>query len=421
MARETKKLNDKEIKRLIKAGEPFEVGDGDGLWLRLRKGATSPVFRFRYRFAGEARVMVVGDYRNVPLAEARKTAQGLRGKLSATPPVDIAEEARKADEAEKANAKRNVYDVTKLSAEFYKGKIETRVKHPKRVSSLIEKNITPYIGHIPVKDVKPRDIRAMLNAVKGRGYPTIANDVLWMSKRIFDEAVKDGVIDYNPAAAFDQSDAGGEETARKRALDRGEIVKLFDAMRKAPGFSVENAHAVKLLLLLAVRKNELAVARVAEFDLDKGEWKLPGERTKTGADIDIPLPAPVVRVIRELVRLGRDSKYLLPARKEQTSQHVASSTLNVAMGKVRRLMPGVESFTVHDFRRTARTQLAALKVPPHVAEKCLNHKIKGVAGVYDAHDYFDERRDALDKWADLVEACEAGAAALAKWERKHGR
>ncbi len=54
--------------------------------------------------------------------------------------------------------------------------------------------------------------------------------------------------------------------------------------------------------------------------------------------------------------------------------------------------------------------MAALGVAPHIAEKCLNHKTKGVAGTYDRHDYFDERREAMVKWASFVETCEREAA-----------
>jgi integrase len=89
--------------------------------------------------------------------------------------------------------------------------------------------------------------------------------------------------------------------------------------------------------------------------------------------------------------------------------------LNVALSKVRKLMPGVENFTIHDLRRTARTHLSKLKVPPHVAEKCLNHKTKGIENTYNKDDYFAERRDALARWAELVDACESGHDAMTKW------
>jgi integrase len=97
--------------------------------------------------------------------------------------------------------------------------------------------------------------------------------------------------------------------------------------------------------------------------------------------------------------------------------HIHENTLNVAMSKVKPLIvstdakplpEGMENFTIHDFRRTARTHLSALGVVPHIAERCLNHKVEGVEGIYDRHDYFDERREGLTKWAAFLESCEAG-------------
>jgi site-specific recombinase XerD len=218
----------------------------------------------------------------------------------------------------------------------------------------------------------------MLRAVVKRGAPTIANDVLRWVRRMFDYAIKRHLVRFNPAAAFDLADAGGKELARERALSRDELVTLFEAMRQAKGFSVQNELTVKLLLLLAVRKGELIAARWDEFELeaDPPVWHLPGIRTKTGQPLDIPLPTMAVEWLQKLKELACNSTYVLPARKLQTRMvpHVCESTLGVAMGKVKH---GLPHFTVHDFRRTARTYLAALGVEPHVAERCLNHKLKG--------------------------------------------
>jgi integrase len=80
-------------------------------------------------------------------------------------------------------------------------------------------------------------------------------------------------------------------------------------------------------------------------------------------------------------------------------------TLNVALGRVKH---GLKPFTLHDLRRTARTQLAALGVRREVAERCLGHKIRGVEGTYDRHDYFDERRKALEQWTAVLLDAERG-------------
>jgi integrase len=414
----SKELTDKGINGLIAAREPFEVCDGGGLWLRLREGAVTPVFRFRYRYARKARVMVLGSYGTLSLAEARKTARELRARVSLKQDIAAEAEQRERDRQAADEAKHNVYTVAKLADDFYRRKVLGKVKHPGIVRARIEKDIKPNIGRIAVADVKPRDIRTMLEAVVERGAPTVANDVLRVSKRIFNEAVKDGVIEYNPASAYDYSDAGGTEEARERALSRDELVRFFAAMRKTPGLSIENVYTFKLLLLLCVRKGELIMAPVKEFDLKAAMWALPAERTKTGVAIDIPLSPAAVASLRELVRLGEGSDYLLPARKSQDRMlpHIHENTLNVALSKVRKAM-GIkdadsnDSFTIHDLRRTARTHLSALKVLPHVAEKCLNHRTPGVAGTYDRHDYYEERRDALTKWATFLDGCEKGTRA----------
>lgn len=405
------KLSDIQIRNWIKSGEHFDMrGDGDGLYLRFREIDTIPIWRFRYRFAGKQRIMNLGSYASLSLADARKTAKELSAKVSLGHDVAGEKQERKKAAVAKIEAEKNAITVGQLADEYFERMILGHWKHPNIVRSRIEKDIKPNIGKLAVAEVKPMHIDAMLQAIVKRGAPTMANDVLRWVRRMFDFAVKRHMVDYNPAVAFNLADAGGKEEARKRWLTRDELVKLFDAMRNAKGFTVENALAVKLLLLLAVRKQELTAAKVAEFDLDKAVWYLPEERTKTGAPIDIPLPKPAVECLRKLIELGCSSDYLLPARKRQERMlpHIHENTLNVAMSKVKPLLGDMENFCIHDFRRTARTHLAALGINPYVAERCLNHKIEGVEGIYNQHDYFPERKEALAKWASFLEACEAG-------------
>lgn len=405
------KLTDLEIRAWIRRGERFEArGDGDGLWLAFRNDYAVPIWRFRYRLAGKARVVNLGSYRDLSIADARRVAKEMRARVALGYDVAAEKRDRKREAVARIEAEKGIVTVGQLADEYFTRHVLGRWKHPNIVRSRIERDIKPNIGRLPVADVKPADVDAMLQTIVRRGAPTVANDVLRWTRRMFDYAVRRQMVQYNPAAAFGIGDAGGKEAPRERALSRRELVELFTAMRNAKGFSVENALAVKLLLLLAVRKNELCAARVAEFDLERAVWHLPAERTKTGAAIDIPLPPQAVDALHELVRLSEGSEYLLPARKRQMRllPHIHEGTLNVALGKVKPLMPGAEPFTIHDFRRTARTHLAALGVDPHIAERCLNHKIKGVEGIYNRHDYLPERRDALNKWAALLEACERG-------------
>ncbi|MBW5869957.1 tyrosine-type recombinase/integrase [Yersinia enterocolitica] len=405
------KLTDMQIRAWIKTGERFEGrADGNGLYLRYRKTDKIPTWRFRYKLAGKPRVMLMGSYSELSLAKARYIAKELSARVALGYDVAAEKQERKAEALAKMEAEKNAMHVSELAAEYFECQILPRWKHPDILRRRIDKDINPCIGHLKVEDVKPRHIDKMLKSIVDRGAPTIATDVLRWTRRIFDYGIKRLTLEINPCSAFEVSDAGGKEVARDRWLTRGELIQLFQAMRTAKGFSRQNELTFKLLLALCVRKMELCAARWEEFDLDTAIWHLPEERSKNGDAIDIPLPPPTVEWLQELHTFSCNSAWVLPARKMQHRMipHIQESTLPVALAKVRAEMPDVPNFTIHDFRRTARTHLAALGIDPIVAERCLNHRIKGVEGIYNRHQYFDERKTALTQWANLLVALERG-------------
>ena len=98
-----------------------------------------------------------------------------------------------------------------------------------------------------------------------------------------------------------------------------------------------------------------------------------------------------------------DSEFVFPSRRASKRGHISPDTINAAIQKLfRENKILVEHFTVHDLRRTCRSLLASLKVSGHVAERCLNHKLKGVEGIYDRYDYLDERKQALEMVSKLL-------------------
>jgi integrase len=282
----------------------------------------------------------------------------------------------------------------------------------------LDKYLLPKLGRLAASDVTPADVARVLDELKGRA-PTAANDLLRFTRRIFAFGVRRRLVTSNPAADFSpRLDAGGTERARSRALGAVELARLFEKMRETTNFGEDNLIAVKLLLALCVRKGELLGARWAEFDLD-GEttagavWHLPASRTKTGETLDIPLAPAVVEWLHALRVLGAASEFIFPKRRRDPRErvpHMGIDTLNVAL---QRVAYGLPHFTLHDLRRTARTHLAALGVRREVAERCLGHKLRGVEGTYDRHDYFRERRMALESWATLLQGFERGESKVA--------
>jgi len=413
-------LTDPQIRDWVRHGERFDMrGDGEGLYLRFRDVDIVPSWIFRYRLDGIARKMNLGSYKTLSLADARRTAKKLRARVALGYDPAGEKQERKREAVRKIEEEKLLTTMGQLADEYFAAQIVGRWKHPNIVRARIEKDIKPNIGHLPIGDVKPQHIDAMLKEIVKRGAPTMANDVLRWCKRMFDYAIKRQMCQFNPAAPFNLADAGGKEESRDRWLTRQELAALFEAMRTARGWNMLNTWAVHLLLLLACRREELIAAPVAEFDLSGAIWHLPAERTKTGKAIDIPLSRQAVAILRNVVGAGGGSAWLFPARKmqERMVPHIDLNTVGAALA--RHIRPalkkqGIPEFTVHDFRRTARTHLAALEVSPYVAERCLNHVVRGVEGIYNRHDFFDERRAALQKWADLLELCERGGAEVVK-------
>lgn len=277
----------------------------------------------------------------------------------------------------------------------------------------LDKYLVPKLGRRAADEITPAHCASLLDEVRYE-HPAAANDLLRYLKAIFAFGRRRHVIAGSPVSDFTaRLDGGGSEAKRTRALSRVEIADLLKAMRETAAFGGQNALAVKLLLALCVRKGELLGAKWEEFDLDGAPpqgpaWRLPAERTKTGTALDIPLAPPVVAWLRALQAVAGGSSWLFPARRRDPrakQEHIGVDTLNVARGRLTLDMP---AFTLHDLRRTARTHLAELGVRSEVAERCLNHVLKGVEGTYNRHDYFHERRDALTKWAAIVVDLERG-------------
>lgn len=402
MARTTGVLTDVQIRKWIKSGAPVAKSDGAGLTFTL-SGKGTPAWVLRYRIGGKQKELTLGNYPDLTLANARARAAVKRVAVQQGVDVAQAEQARKV-------AMTAAGTVKELCDEFFERTVKGRIKRPDLVRDILNRDVIGAMGKLRITDVKPVDVDRMVAGIVRRGSPIMANRVLTTAKAVFDYAVRRHWIEYNPAAAFNRRDAGGEESARTRALSDGEITTLIKAFDCAGPVFRPYGLAVRLLLLTAVRKSELIEAPWSEFDLDNGLWALPAERQKTGEKAGgkpflIPLTRQAVEWLSELKRVGCGHDYVFPAKRRGTRLALSPNTINWALNQIDH---GLEPFTLHDLRRTARTHLAKLGVKPHIAERCLNHRLPGINDVYDTHDYLDERRVALELWEQKLRALEDG-------------
>lgn len=348
------KLTALAVERAHRSGETVLLSDGDGLYLRkqTRDGAS---WTLRYRFAGKEHWLTLGNYPDMPLAQARVEARQARVLLDRQQDPMSVRRAALAEERPKGSFKA-------LCEDWYRAEVQARgLKHPAVPRRHLDRYLLPKFGRLPASDITPADIARLLDELKGRA-PTAANDLLRFTRRIFAFGVRRRFVLSNPAADFSpRLDAGGIERPRSRALSFAELARLFEKIRGTPNFGEDNLLAIRLLLALCVRKGELLGARWVEFDLDGktqagAVWHLPASRTNTGESLDIPLAPAVVGWLNALQTLAAGSDYVFPKRRRDPRErvpHLGLDTLNVALKRVKH---GLADFTLHNLRRTARTQ-----------------------------------------------------------------
>ena len=377
----------------------------NGLYLCYRETMALPTWRFRYRFAGIRRKMFIGTYGSVSIADARKVCAKLKAQVTLGNDVAAEKQTRKSESVAKIEAVNNKITVAVLSDRYYQERIITKLIRPEQVLGHINR-LNTYLGKLLVEDVTGKHINSMYQTDIKRGYPASTNKLRDHTLRMFGYAVAQHLIPYNPAHWLDAFYAGGKQWPRERNLSREELSLLFTDMANAKGFGRDNYLTVKLLLILCVRKSELIKALKSDFNLDGGYWTLIKKASKKGKTIVIPLPIQAVDALNELFIRSADSDNLLPARSAQHKKlaHISEATLNKALQKIK----DIDHFTVHDLRRTGKTKLQGLGIDEAISERCLNHAVAGISGVYGLHDFFDERKKALQLWANYLESCETG-------------
>lgn len=159
-----------------------------------------------------------------------------------------------------------------------------------------------------------------------------------------------------------------------------------------------------VLLLTLQRRQELALARKSDFDLDARTWSIPDEHSKGKRGQRrghvLPLTSWAVTEISALMDLAGESPYLLP--REDGAEPIDPKVITRAVKRLQRRFHkfGIQPWTPHDLRRTGRTALSALGVDDKIAERVINHKPVRIKRVYDRYEYFNEKKDALTKWEE---------------------
>ena len=389
-----------QLARLSARESPYDVvvGNTPGLCVRItRKQKT---FRWDRGRGYKPRIITYGSFPQLSLREARERH---------------AEAQARHKEGMDPRTSGGVNDtVAELAEQFYATRIVGLRKRPEDVRRTLDTDIIPKLGRRRLSAVATPEISEMVRDVVQRGAPVHAGKVLAHTKQMFRFACSVGLIVTSPADPLDPDNLGVENNKRDRVLTGDEIRLLYEALDRAPKMSLQVKTAIRLLLLTGLRSGELRQATWSAFDPDTAvltipvsNQKLSRKQEKRAQPFACPLPRQAIDLLRELRQL--DDTWVIPGRSDGTgpvTDHVFGRAVRRLLAlkdeRGERILP-IPPFSPHDLRRTCRSGLSALGVPPHIAERCLNHSLGRIADIYDRHDYLEERREALQRWADQVD------------------
>ena len=331
------------------------------------------------RFRGVPSQRLIARVGTIGLAEARRLAS------------DMAQAAERGEDP-LAEARASRASTFGKAMERY---IEKRVRPTRKARDAereIRKELMSRWETLPLADITRRDVIKMMEQIAGRGAERQAHNVFGHARTFFNWCLETDRLPASPCAGIKPARIIGAKAVRTRVLDDTELRAIWAAASETP---YPYGPFVRLLLLTGARKSEAADALWPEFDLDAGVWTVPEERFKSGVTHRVPLSREAVGLLTELPKWA-DSDLVF--------SHDGRSPMKGHSKSKRRFekLAGVSGWQIHDLRRTVRTRLASLGVPDTVAEQIIGHGRKGLARVYDQHQYVDEMREALERWAALL-------------------
>ena len=395
-------LNDLKVRTSKPKEKPYKLSDIDGLYLLvMEKG--HKWWRFRYRFDGKEKLLSLGTYPEISLADARERRDKARKQIAHGIDPGALRKAQKQAETSETET----FEVitrewhTKFTPTWTSGYAE-------KLLSALDRDIFPWIGARPIKELKAIELLATLRRIEGRALET-AHKMRGLLGQIFRYAVATGRAERDPAADLRGALPQPKERHYPAIVDPKEVAPLLRAIDGYKGDFITTC-ALRLAPMLFCRPGELRQAEWSEINLDESVWNIPAEKMKMKQTHIVPLPSQAVAILTDLKPLTGASRYVFPSLRS-FARPMSNNTVNAAL---RRMGYDKDTMTGHGFRALARTILdEVLQVNPNVIEAQLAHKVPDRLGTaYNRTSHIVERRKMMQLWADYLDGLKAGAVVI---------
>jgi len=396
-------LTDTGIKKAKTMEKAYSLNDGGGLYLWITP-AGGRLWRWAYRFDRKEKLMSLGKYPDVSLAQARERHSDARKLLASA--IDPMAQRKAEKTAERAAVDNSFQSVAARWLEHWQeGKSQRHVDYVKR---RMDADILPCLGSRPIAEIEAPELVAMANAIQDRGARDIAKRALETVGQVFRYSIAHGFSKRNPASEIRPSDI--LKSARKTnyaRVDARELPELLRGIEVYPGTHVTRL-AMKLLAMTFVRTSELIQAKWAEFDLEAARWYVPAKRMKMRTPHIVPLAAQAVEALEMLCTLTGASEWLFPGDRN-SNKPMSNNTILKALER----MGYKGRMTGHGFRGLASTILHEQGYAHEHIELQLAHAPRNaVSAAYNHALYLEQRAKMMQDWADFLERTQRGGKVL---------
>ncbi len=391
------KLTVKQIDSSKAKERDYKLSDGGGLYL-LVKNNGSKYWRQKYRFDGKEKLLSIGVYPTVTLADARRKRDDAKRLLSdGVDPGEKKKERRLSAKAESENTFKNI------ALEWYEGRKDRwSAGYREDMMDAFEKDVFPYIGDRPITDIKPLELLEVLSIMEKRGATEKLKKVRQRCGEVWKYAIITGRAEYNPAP-----DLAGAFIPHKREhyahLMVSELPDFLKSIDRYMGSQIVRT-ALRVLILTGARPGELRKAEWSEINFDKAVWEIPAEKMKMRRPHIVPLSKQVIELLKQIHPISGSYQYIFPSRTDY-KKHVSDMALNTM---IRRMGYGGRA-TGYGFRHTMSTILHEQGYNTAWIETQLAHVDKNsIRGTYNHALYLDGRREMLQWYADYMNDLESG-------------
>lgn len=380
-----------QIRRAKPEAKAYTLGDGLGLSLLIEPNG-SKSWRFRYRFAGKPKMISLGVYPTITLADARSRRDDAR-KLVAEGknPSEVRKEQKIALQTESESA------FEKIATEWHQMKsAKWSEGYASDIMEAFQNDIFPYVGMRPVGEIKPLELLNVLRKIEKRGALEKMRKVRQRCSEVFRYAIATGRAEFNPAADL-SSALEVHQSNHFPFLKADEIPDFLRALDSYTGSRLVQI-ATKLLMITGVRTIELRAALWLEFDLDNAIWEIPAERMKMRRAHLVPLSTQALNLLNELKRMTGNYRYVFPGRNDP-NKPMSEASINQVIKRI-----GYSGRTTgHGFRHTLSTILHEQGYESSWIEMQLAHVDKNsIRGTYNHAQYLERRNEMMQWYSDKL-------------------